>query len=165
MKRLIVFSVFLLAIINSPKAQTTENYDEYSEQPVVMPPSTCVVTAHKDNLKLTLTIDSIDIGSKTIRTNFSKTIIIGFESDYLKINDSLYIKIFIARNQEYGKKFYTWNWDYLKKRGSKFFSMGKNYYSELEYGRIVPDHGNIEQGQGTYGTPDYIMYHYQYRIE
>ena len=165
MNRIIIIGVFVLATINSLKAQTTEDYDAYSEHPILMPCPKCAVAAHKDNLKLTLTIDSVEFSDKTIKTNFSKTISIGFESDYLRINDSLYIKVFIARNQEYGKKFYTWNWDYLKKRGSQFVSMGKNYYTEMEYGHTVPEHGDFGQGLGTFGTPSYIIYHYHYRIE
>ena len=61
-------------------------------------------------------------------------------------------KVFIATNQEYGKKFYTWNWNYLKKRGSQFVSMGKNNYTEMEYGHMVPEHENFGQGLGTFGT-------------
>ncbi|MBM3415804.1 MAG: hypothetical protein FJY20_04995 [Bacteroidetes bacterium] len=112
-----------------------------------------------------MTIDSVEFSDKTIKTSFNKTIIIGFESDYLKINDSLYIKIFITKNQEYDKKFYSWNWDYLKKRGSQFFPMGKSYYDEMEYGNTVPANGNFGRDLGTYGTPGYIIYHYHYRIE
>lgn len=166
MKQILISSILLLLLTIGLKAQTTEeDYDAYSEHPVLMPCPTCIVLAHKDRLKLTLTIDSVEFSDKTIKTNFNKTIIIGFESDYLRINDSLYIKVFIARNQEYDKKFYSWDWDYLKKRGTQFFSMGKGYYDEMEYGNTVPAKGNFGRGLGTYGTPGYIIYHYHYRLE
>ncbi len=164
MKQLLI-SVLFFIVISELKSQITEDYDQYSEHPVLMPCTKCIVPVHKDKLKLTLAIDSVEFSDRTIKTHFNNTITIGFESDYLKINDSLYIKVFIARNQEYGKKFYSWNWDYLKKRGTQFFSMGKGYYDALEIGNTIPATGNSGQGLGTYGTPGYIIYHYHYRIE
>src|SRR4051812_9702506 len=111
-----ILATFILSLsLCVLKAQDTSFNDEPSEFEIIKPRSSSVVKQHRDILQLTLMIDSVEIQNKTIRPNFKKTFKIGFESDFIKVNDSLYIKIFIARNQEYGSKFYTWKWDYLKK--------------------------------------------------
>ena len=92
-----------------------------------------VVGSHKEELKLTLIIDSVQIGTKGERLKFSRTLDISYESDYLQVIGDFYIKIFISRNQEYGKKFYSWKWEYLKKVGGKFKRLSIGYYAPMSF--------------------------------
>jgi hypothetical protein len=124
-----------------------------------------VILQHKNNLTLTLVIDSIILDKKTITPNFKTTIPISFESGFIHVNDSLYIKIFIARNQEYGSKFYTWKWDYLKKQASGFVSMGQSTYEIMDFNGSLESEGVQGHGIGVEGTEDYMMYYYRYKLE
>jgi hypothetical protein len=130
-----------------------------------MPAPEWTVLSHKEQLKLTLIIDSIQIGTKVEKINFQRIMDINFESDYLQVKGDIYIKIFIARNQEYGKKFYSWKWDYLKKKGNGYERLDIGYYAPMDYNQPIPTNGNYGQGIGTEGQPDYLMFYYRYKLE
>jgi hypothetical protein len=154
---IILFSVALLS--NTLFAQQETSND------ILVPPPEWTVQNHKDQLKLTLVIDSIQIGKKVQKINFQRTLNLSFESDYLQVKDDIYIKIFISRNQEYGKKFYSWKWDYLKKIGDKYKRLNIGYYAPMDFNQPIPTNGNEGQGTGDKGQPDYIMFYYRYRLE
>lgn len=147
------------------EAQDTTSIKEPTEFEIIKPSASVIVNQHKDNLQLTLIIDSIQIEDRTIRPNFKKTIRISYESDYIQVNDSLYIKIFIARNQEYGSKFYSWKWDYLKKRKSGFVSQGISSYEQMDFNGSLDANKGMGHGVGIEGARGFIMYYYRYKIE
>jgi hypothetical protein len=132
---------------------------------IIKPPPTAVVPLHKDNLKLTLIVDSIFIGQKKIIPNFRITITLSFESEYIQVKDNLYLKIFIARNQEYGQKFYTWKWDFLTKKGGQFYSQGISSYETMDFNGSLDINTSQGHGVGLEDTPDYVMYYYRYKLE
>ncbi|MBI3139107.1 MAG: hypothetical protein HYZ15_11015 [Sphingobacteriales bacterium] len=132
---------------------------------VIKPPATAVVPHHKDNLKLTLIVDSIFIGQKKIIPHFSINMPISFESDYIQVKDNLYLKIFIARNQEYGAKFYTWKWDFLNKKNGKFYSQGVSSYEMMDFNGSIDVNTSQGHGVGLEDTPEYVMYYYRYKLE
>jgi uncharacterized linocin/CFP29 family protein len=106
----IVFSALVVqAQMDSALRAQLEKYSDkgVTKAPIIKPSPSAVVKEHRAKLKLTLIIDSVIVYDKTIKPALNLTIPIGFESDYIPVNDSLYIKIFIARNQEYDYKFYT----------------------------------------------------------
>jgi len=154
---IILFSVVLLS--NTLFAQQETSND------ILVPSPEWTVQNHKDQLKLTLIIDSIQIGKKVQKINFQQTLNLSFESDYLQVKDDIYIKIFTSRNQEYGKKFYSWKWDYLKKIGDKYKRLNIGYYAPMDFNQPIPTNDNEGQGTGDEGQPDYIMFYYRYRLE
>ena len=161
-----IFATFILSLsVCVSKGQDTTFVDQPSEFEIIKPSPSSVVKQHRDILQLTLIIDSIQIQNKMIRPNFKKTFKIGFESDFIKVNDSLYIKIFIARNQEYGSKFYKWKWDYLKKRGSQFYSQGISLYEIMDFNGTLDPNGSQGHGVGIENTPGFVMYYYRYKLE
>ena len=129
------------------------------------PPAQWTVQNHKDQLKLTLMMDSIQLGSKVHKINFQQSLTLSFESEYLKVKDDIYIRIFLARNQEYGKKFYSWKWDYLRKEGGKYNKMGSGQYAPIVYNQPITMDGSYGQGIGIEGESDYLMFYYRYRLE
>ena len=149
------------------QAQDEKGFEENSTEFSILKPSPeAVVKEHKINLKLTLIIDSIILYNKKVIPFFRTTIPISFESDYIRVNDSLYLKIFIARNQEYGSKFYSWKWDFLKKKSSQYYSQGISSYEMMDFnGSLNSQNGSIGHGVGTEGTPTYVMYYYRYKLE
>lgn len=154
---LLVLTTFLL--LKSVTAQiVTESY-------LPVPLAERTVPKHKKQLKLTLQIDSVRTGNIVRKMNTQHTYDINYESDYIQINDSLHIKIFIARNQEYGKKFYSWKWDYLKKTGSNYNSLGSSFYYALDYNQPISEYSSHGQGLNAEGDPDYLMIYYRYKLE
>lgn len=129
------------------------------------PPPEWTVPAHKENLKLTLIIDSVQMGNKVEKKSIQHTLDISFESDYIQIKGNLYLRIFISRNQEYGKKFYSWKWSYLRKAGSSYNSLGGGYYGPMEYNQPIDSNRTYGQGIGIEGEADYIMIYYRYKLE
>ena len=161
MKNAVSLLISLLILLNV----IAQNNDSSDEQKLLIPPPEWTVPFHKEHLKLTLFIDSVRIGSKTFRLDFHKTLNIDFESDYLQVRDDLFIKLFIARNQEYGKKFYSWKWDYLRKKGSEYHSLGIGYYSPMDFNQPLTAIGDYGQGIGNEGESDYLMLYFRYRLE
>ena len=154
------FSFFVIISINTQGQ--TEIADTGRNESI---PASAVVQAHKDNLKLTLIIDSFSVGEKTIIPHFRAIIPISFESDYIQIKDSFYLKIFLIRNQEYGKKFYSWKWNYLRKRQNHFISYGYSEYVIMDYNKSISQDGSNGMGIGISGTDEYLMYYYRYKLE
>jgi hypothetical protein len=153
--RNIIFILILFSTLNSVAAQenTLGPFKEYT------------VSAHKEQLKLTLLIDSIQIGNKVEKLNLRLKLDINYESDYLQIADNYYVKIFFGRNQEYGKKFYTWRWDYLQKKGKNYNLLGASSYTGIEFNQPISTCGRYGQGMGTEGASDYLMFYYRYILE
>jgi len=158
-RRQFILLFLILFMSNNIFAQQEDSKDLF------VPPAEWTVQYHKENLKLILIIDSIQVGKKVQKLNFQRTLDISFESDYLQIKDDIYIKIFISRNQEYGKKFYSWKWDYLKKKGNKYNKLGIGYYAPMDYNQPIPTNGNYGQGIGTEGESDYLMFYYRFKLE
>lgn len=152
----------LLAVSHLAKGQTEHSENEFD---ILKPPPSSIVQQHKENLHLTLIIDSITVGQKKIKPNFQTTLQLSFESDYIQVRDSLYIKIFIARAQEYGNKFYMWKWDFLKKRANSFHSQGVSQYETMDFNGSIDPNGSYGHGVGIEGTKEYIMYYYRYRLQ
>ena len=163
MKRLIIF-LFCISVAIPITAQSQKETSE-AESHLLKPPSSAIVQEHKDNLKLTLIVDSIILGQRRIIPNFQITIPITFESDYIQVKDSLYLKIFISRNQEYGRKFYSWKWDFLKKINNHFYSKGVSNYEIMDFNGNLNPNGSEGHGVGIEGTKDFVMYYYRYRLE
>ncbi len=157
--RYFILSLFIVVLGNKLPAQ------QEGSNTVLVPPDEWTVKQHKEQLKLTLIIDSIQQGNKVEKINFKRTLDIAFESDYLQVNGDIYIKIFIARNQEYGKRFYSWKWDYLRKKGDKYSKLAIGYYAPMDYNQPIPTNGNYGQGIGTEGGSDYLMFYYRYKLE
>jgi hypothetical protein len=161
-----LYTVFYLCLFltftNLAEAQTERVVEDVQ---IIEPSPTSIVKQFKDNLNLTLIVDSIIVGRKKIIPHFKTTLQISYESDYIQMIDSFYIKIFIARTQEYGSKFYMWQWDFLKKRAGKFISQGRSEYETMDFGNAIDPKLNIGHGVGVEGTSDYIMYYYKYRLE
>ncbi|HSZ87337.1 MAG TPA: hypothetical protein VK787_14995 [Puia sp.] len=114
---------------------------------------------------MTLIVDSIILGQRKVIPNFRITASISFESEYIQVKDSLYLKIFISRNQEYGNKFYTWKWDFLKKKNGQFYSQGVSQYEIMYYNGSLDINGSQGHGVGVEGTPGFVMYYYRYKLE
>lgn len=159
LKRSFILLLLITLLINTVSAQEEESSELF------VPPVEWTVPSHKENLKLTLVIDSIQLNKKVQKINFKQTLYISFESDYIQVKDDIYIKIFVARNQEYGKKFYSWKWDYLKKKGEKFTRLNIGYYAPINYNQPISTNGNDGQGIGTEGESDYLMFYYRYKVE
>jgi hypothetical protein len=157
--RQFILSLFIVGLGNKLSAQ------QEGANTVFVPPAEWTVKQHKEQLKLTLIIDSIQQGNKVEKINFKRTLDIAFESDYLQVKGDIYIKIFIARNQEYGKRFYSWKWDYLRKKGDKYNKLDIGYYAPMDYNQPIPTNGNYGQGIGTEGESDYLMFYYRYKLE
>lgn len=151
--------IIVICLLKSASAQ------EESANKILIPPPEWTVSMHKEQLKLTLIIDSIIVASKVEKMNLQRTFNINFESDYLQIIENLYIKIFIARNQEYGKKFYSWKWDYLRKNDGNYISLGNSFYDPMVYNQPMITSGSYGQGIGTEGQSNYLMVYYRYKIE
>jgi hypothetical protein len=156
-----IFS-FFLALLFCDTGQAQIKSPEFD---IIKIPPTAVVPQHKDNLKLTLIVDSIFIGQKKLIPNFHFTTTLSFESDYIHVKDNLYIKIFIARNQEYGQKFYTWKWDFLTKKGGQFYSQGISSYETMDFNGSLDIYSSLGHGVGLEETPEYVMYYYRYKLE
>lgn len=157
-KRLFLLTLLITLIGNNIFAQQ-------DSEDILVPPPEWTVQTHKENLQLTLLIDSIQIGKKTHKINFQRTVNLNFETDYLQIKDDIHIKIFISRNQEYGKKFYSWKWDYFKKSGNRYSRLNIGYYDPMDFNQPIPENGNYGQGTGDEGQPDYLMFYYRYKLE
>ena len=157
-----LLSFFFLTQSLYVKGQT-ENYD--TDFSILKPPPTSIVQQHKDNLKLTLIVDSIILGQRKVIPNFRLTTSIIFESDYIQVKDTLYLKIFISRNQEYGSKFYSWKWDFLKKKNGQFYSQGISQYEIMDFNGSLDINGSQGHGVGIEDTPGFVMYYYRYRLE
>lgn len=163
MKYFPFFTILLfLSLAFAAQSQTEDSNTDFT---VIKPPSESIVQQHKETLQLTLIVDSIIIGQKTIIPGFKTTIPISFESDYIHVTDDLYLKIFIARNQEYGSKFYSWKWDFLKKKKGKFHSMGVGGYQMMDYNGSLDTDTIQGLGVGGEGTADFIMYYYRYKLQ
>jgi hypothetical protein len=157
--RCFILSLLIVALGNKLPAQ------QEGSNTVLIPPAEWTVQQHKEQLKLTLIVDSIQRGNKVEKLNFKRTLEISFESEYLQIKGEIYIKIFVARNQEYGKKFYSWKWDYLRKNGDKYNKLAVGYYAPMDYNQPIPTNGNYGHGIGTEGESDYLMFYYRYKLE
>jgi hypothetical protein len=154
---------FLLSQCFLVNGQTENSEENFA---ILKPPQSSIVKQHKDNLKLTLIVDSIVLGQRKVVPNFHIATPISFESDYIQVRDSLYLKIFISRNQEYGSKFYSWKWDFLKKKNGRFYSQGQSQYGVMDYnGILTKDDWSQGHGVGVKGTPEYVMYYYRYKLE
>lgn len=151
--------IIVCCLLNSVKAQ------EQNANTALGPGPAYTVQAHKEQLRLTIMIDSVHIANKTEKLNFQRTLDISFESDYLQIKDDIHIKIFIARNQEYGKKFYSWKWEYLKKTGESYTSLGAGYYEPVRYNRPLATNTTYGQGIGNEGESGHLMFYYRYKLE
>ena len=151
-----------LTITNLAEAQTERVVNDTQ---IIEPSSASIVKQFKDNLKLTLIVDSIIVGRKKIIPHFKTTLQISYESEYIQVKDSFYIKIFIARTQEYGSKFYMWKWDFLKKRANNYISQGKSEYETMDFAKAIDPKDNNGHGVGEEGTSNYIMYYYRYSLE
>lgn len=160
------FTTFLLCFFLMQsfyaKGQTGNSETDFS---ILKPPPTSIVQHHKDNLKLTLIVDSIILGQRKVIPNFRITTPISFESDFIQVKDSLYLKIFISRNQEYGNKFYSWKWDFLKKKNGQFYSQGISQYEIMDYNGSLEIDGSQGHGVGIEATPEFVMYYYRYKLE
>jgi hypothetical protein len=159
MIRLIQYCLIVLLLLQAEQSHSQTNpLGEVSKEQAV--------SEHKQMLHLTLVIDSVVIGSKTYTPGTKYDLNFEFESDYLKIRDDVYIKIFVARNQEYGSKFYSWKWDYLKKKPSGFTRLGNNFYDAMEFNSAIGLNSPSQaQGIGYEGKPDYYMFYYRYKLE
>ena len=155
---------FLLVIIVICLLKPVSAQEE-SANKILTPAREWTVSMHKEQLKLTLIIDSVIVGNKVEKMNLQRTFNINFESDYLQVKDNIYIKIFIARNQEYGKKFYSWKWDYLRKSDGNYISLGNSFYDPMNYNQPMVTSGSYGQGIGTEGESNYLMLYYRYKIE
>ena len=153
---------FLLTFLFCDTGQAQISSTEFE---IIKPPPTAVVPQHKDNLKLTLIIDSIFTGQKKIIPNFRITTTLAFESDFIQVKDNLYLKIFIARNQEYGVKFYTWKWDFLTKKGGQYYSQGISSYETMDFNGSLDINTSQGHGVGLEETPEFVMYYYRYKLE
>lgn len=158
MRRLILLFL-IVCFSNNIFAQQTSLTNE------LIPLAEWTVKSHKEQLRLTLIIDSIQLGNKVEKINFQRILDISFESDYLQVKGDIYIKIFISRNQEYGRKFYSWKWDYLRKTGDSYKRLGTGYYDPMEYDQPIAVNDNYGQGIGTEGESDYLMFYYRYKLE
>jgi hypothetical protein len=124
------------------------------------------VNEFKDSLLLTLTIDSILFSYESQKVKLIYKLTIAHESPLLKLNDSISIKIFIARNYEYGKKFYTMKWDYFKNNGSCDKFIQSSNYDKIKFGTIDKNNsGDYGQGIGAMGEDIYTMIYYRYKLE
>lgn len=119
-----------------------------------------------DTIRLQLYFDRIVEELETTVLNKKVELAISNESDYIHIYDSIYIKVFIARGQEYGKKMYLWRWDYFRKSENNFNRIGYQYYSRLPFNTNdylnIPEYG---QGLGTEGNPGYLMIYFRFKAE
>ncbi|MBX3241373.1 MAG: hypothetical protein KIT80_17820 [Chitinophagaceae bacterium] len=156
---IVSFFICVLSFYHGKAQDFSKGYE------IIEPSPNSVVKSHKDNLRLTLVIDSIIVGNKKILPNFRSTISIKYESEFIKVKDDLYIKIFIARNQEYGKKFYSWKWDYLRKVDGKYRSLGISSYEVLYFNQEINPSNSLGHGVGFEEDEDFIMYFYRYKLE
>ncbi len=141
---------------------TTEVFDEITSEI----PKEVILKRHKKIIKLTFIVDSLIISNRSFSLMKPWSDKIRFETDFLHLHENVYIKIFISRNEEYNKKFYSWKWDYYMKEGLNFKNMGSSIYAPISYKSDY--HFTIKgmgQGIGTPGTQDYIMIYYRYRVE
>ena len=67
-------------------------------------PATSIVDQHKEMVNFTLIIDSVGRGDKIYKMSWKRDMKIRGESEYLNVANDIYLKIFLVRNEEYGKK-------------------------------------------------------------
>lgn len=157
MKLFFLFFVFLF-ISNSNLSAQDEELSSLGKE--------YIVNEHKKLLHMVLLIDSVIIGKKSHKLNVKHDLNLEFESEVLQIKDDLFIKVFIGRTQEYGSKFYSWRWDFLRKKQGSFTRAGSSIYSPVRYGKSKPDYlGREGVGVGEEGEPDYFMIYYRYTLE
>ncbi len=161
MKTIVALLLFPTLVLSATAYSQTET----STTIVTTQTTSSSVQFHKDSLQLTLFIDKIVVGKKILTPKIQITIPMTYESDYVKITDELSIKIFISRHQEYGKKFYAWKWDYLRKRGDRLVSEGQSQYEAINFNEPLTQLGAFAHGIGVEGTPDYLMYYYRYKLD
>jgi hypothetical protein len=165
MKLMSIFPKLFILILSIALWNDQLSAQQQTSNDVSVPADEWTVPNHKDQLKLTLIIDSIQVGKKVEKLNFQRTLNLEFETDYLQIKGDIYIKIFISRNQEYGKKFYSWKWDYLKKKGDQYHKLDVGYYAPMYFDQPIPESGSEGQGLGIEGKSDYLMFYYRYKLE
>ncbi|HYV93692.1 MAG TPA: hypothetical protein VE978_18095 [Chitinophagales bacterium] len=124
------------------------------------------VKKFKNHITLVLFIDSIEYSNFTDTKVLSYTIPIVNESNILKLNDSLFFKVFVSRNYKYGQKYYSWNWDYFRKTGKCLQFIQDSGDTNLYYNSSTTlTQGGSGQGIGSKGEADYFMIYYRYKIE
>ena len=159
MKRLIPFSLTLVFLAQPYLSISQSDYLTQLE-------NRKKVTAFKDKLHLTFIIDSVVIGTKTYKLGTKYDLDLEYESDYLQVKDNFYLKIFIARNQEYGSKFYSWKWDYINKLNTGFHTMQTSNSSAMDFNSDARLKGSPNgQGIGVEGESYYYMIWYRYKLE
>lgn len=161
--KIILFLMFYIGVAASVHSQKAGGLVAFD---VHVPNGDQLVAAHKETLQLTLVIDSVVRFNKTYKLNWRKELTINHETDYLQIANDLYIKIFIARNVEYGKKFYSWRWDYLKKVGEQYLQLGGSEYQRISFNSNDQlTGGSWGQGIGDENSSDYLMFYYRSKIQ
>jgi hypothetical protein len=116
-----------------------------------------------DTVHIQLYFDKIEERNTTLLHN-SVSFSITNESDYIQVHDSIYIKVFIARGQEYGRKIYLWRWDYYKKSGTEYRLIGNSIYWKFDFNTdFYLSQQDISQGSGHKGDPNYLMIYYRFK--
>ncbi len=143
------------SLSQQPTDYCLENMGKYTEA--------YSVKKFKSNITLELKIDSLVYSSytKTIPTSFKLKI--ENESDLLRLDDSLFIKLFLLRNVKYGQKYYSFQWDYFKKTDKCIeFIQSSSAYNLYFNSEISP--AGSAMGIGTKGDSNYFLIYFRYRI-
>ena len=157
MKKLIFLASFL-AINYFALSQTSNLKDECFSSNVS---NTNSVKEFKDNLKLTIEVKKLTIGKITHIINFLHTETIQSESSLIQFNDSVAVKISVARAVDFKNKKYLYKLDLFEKKDNCWRPKNTyNYFNEFHLGTI-----SSGSGSGIEGTIDYLFFNGVLKIE
>jgi antitoxin component YwqK of YwqJK toxin-antitoxin module len=115
-----------------------------------------------ETVRLQLTFDSIQLQGHTIKEPITFKLKIENETELLQLNDSLYIKLILFRNHEYGQKFYSIRFDHFKK-GKECMQLIQNGATILmEYNKRAMAGG---WGIGSDSDPTFMRFYCTYKLE
>jgi antitoxin component YwqK of YwqJK toxin-antitoxin module len=123
-----------------------------------------VVQEFRDSVHLKLTVDSMRLNGKIIKIPVKFTLDLEYESELLKLNDSLYIKLILIRNHEYGQKFYSLRIDPFKKKADCYLYMQGSGVQLVK----VPYNKESTADFGIGNRDDlldYMQFYFRYHIE
>ena len=115
----------------------------------------------KELLKLTIEAKKIKIGSQTHLIEFLYKEDMNSESSLIQFNDSIGIKVSVARAIDYKNNIYLYKIDIFERKDDCWRSKNPiNYYNKFQLGTISAGYGS-----GIEGSIDYLFFEGTIKIE
>ncbi len=144
--KVLIVIFFCLPLMTIGQIFEKPNKNPKTQTMAITSPSTHQVLKFKDSLDLKPEIVSVEFKDKNIRLNKSFRFNIHFESAYINVHDSLFIKVYLSRNKEDGQLYYGMRWGYFIEKKLAFLRFAKSNYIETIY--------NYDLDKQKYTTPN-----------